>query len=476
LTRDVPLSAESRSTLETWVERFVVVALAACFLTVFDRGGNTDEAILFAACALLVSAVPTIWLLFAQRQEFTRSQTFFLLALGLLVLFGALGCVTLPLDVWVSLPGRARYTAVVETLSHPTLALSAIPVSFGANGGMRSLLIALCCLMIALATTAVGSRARSTLIYVLCAIATLQATIGFAQVALRGASIVTLDYVGHVRAAGTFVNKNHFATLIAMILPICINFTMRSRAEDTGRRDRQRVKTLLWGALTFALFSAVVASLSRSGIATAVVVTALSLGYEGARIKRRRGSKYLVVSASVAVAVACLALLATSESLFKAISDPSALGSFGARMKMYEATVIGLMNFFPLGAGLGGFATAFPAFQPAELTGYVEHAHNDYLQLLFESGLVGALFLALVAFAAITLVKKSKSVREESSHGVAYLIGATALAVHALTDFPTHIPALAFIGTFLFSAACAEMRPTTYVTSASDSLSRRRVA
>jgi O-antigen ligase len=447
LISDTPLRDASRGASVRWAERVVIATLICGFLTILDRGGNTDASVWLAAISLLLAATGTAWLYVHTPQSLARSQLLFLFALGSIVLFGAIGLWTVTPETWATLPGRSHYDSVIETLKHPSLAIREIPISFGTKGGMTSLLVALCCLMIALASAAINERSRLIIVYALCAIAAFQAIAGFAQIALRGASIVTLDYVGHVRAAGTFVNKNHFATFIAMILPLCISFAIRSQSNDHDRRDRQRAKALLWGALAFALFAAAIASLSRSGIATAVVVVALALGFEGARIKRRKGSKYLAISASIAAVAGCLALLAASESLFKAISDPSALDSLGARFKMYAATASGAVNFFPFGAGLGAFATAFPAFQPSDLSGYIEHAHNDYLQLLFEAGIVGVIFLGCTR------------ARAESTHGVAYLIGASALAIHAMTDFPTHIPAIAFIGTFLFSAACAELRP-----------------
>ena len=56
---------------------------------------------------------------------------------------------------------------------------------------------------------------------------------------------------------------------------------------------------------------------------------------------------------------------------------------------------------FPVGAGLGSYSIAFQRFQNAQLPGYVEHAHNDYLQLLFELGGSGLIVLALLIVATL---------------------------------------------------------------------------
>ena len=99
---------------------------------------------------------------------------------------------------------------------------------------------------------------------------------------------------------------------------------------------------------------------------------------------------------------------------------------------------------------------AFPRFQTTALAGFVEYAHNDYLQLLFEAGLAGALVILLLAGSAALTVKLARRLGDPAARlgpGVACMLGALAFAIHAWFDFPAHIPAVAIMATMLFGLA-----------------------
>ena len=105
------------------------------------------------------------------------------------------------------------------------------------------------------------------------------------------------------------------------------------------------------------------------------------------------------------------------------------------------------------GVGLGAYATAFTAYDRGAGVFVVQQAHNDYLQLLAEGGLVGAalgaFFLAFLSISAWRGLQR----RDPVAQGVA--LGATAgcfgLLMHSLVDFNLQIPSNALA--FLFSSA-----------------------
>ena len=123
---------------------------------------------------------------------------------------------------------------------------------------------------------------------------------------------------------------------------------------------------------------------------------------------------------------------------------------------MNQHTWPGIVEFFPLGAGLGSYAIAFQRFQTPNLLGFVEYAHNDYLQLLFELGALGAVVLVLLLLAAVLSGRTLWRFRvrgERLSPALACYLGAFAFAIHAWFDFPAHIPAIAILATLLFTAS-----------------------
>jgi O-antigen ligase len=124
-----------------------------------------------------------------------------------------------------------------------------------------------------------------------------------------------------------------------------------------------------------------------------------------------------------------------------------------------------------LGVGLGDFETAFPRYQsfPSDL--WYDHAHNDYVEAVAETGLVGALLIlsALLLFFRLAFQDWSHRFR---SHGAWIRLGATlgccGMLVHSWGDFNLHIPAnaawfavLAGIATTARDAAatCHEFSP-----------------
>ncbi|MEO7255631.1 MAG: hypothetical protein ABIZ64_15505, partial [Casimicrobium sp.] len=123
---------------------------------------------------------------------------------------------------------------------------------------------------------------------------------------------------------------------------------------------------------------------------------------------------------------------------------------------MNQHTWSGIVEFFPLGAGLGSYAIAFQRFQTPSLLGFVEYAHNDYLQLLFELGALGLVVLLLLLIAAVLSSRtlwRSRVRGERLSPALACYLGALAFAIHAWFDFPAHIPAIAILATLLFAAS-----------------------
>ncbi|WYD82347.1 MAG: O-antigen ligase family protein [Candidatus Electrothrix gigas] len=97
-----------------------------------------------------------------------------------------------------------------------------------------------------------------------------------------------------------------------------------------------------------------------------------------------------------------------------------------------------------LGWGLGCFPVAFPAFQPDSLCRwFINHAHNDYLELTAETGIIG-LFAALLVVSVlfISCMRKLKHTkrRELRMIGIGALAGCFSLLVHSVMDFNFHIP------------------------------------
>ena len=123
---------------------------------------------------------------------------------------------------------------------------------------------------------------------------------------------------------------------------------------------------------------------------------------------------------------------------------------------LVRLSLIGANLFFPVGSGLGSFSIAFQRFQTDGVTGFIEHVHNDYVELLFEAGVLGCVVLICLAIAAVATglrLWKLQSENETLSPAIACWLGALAFAIHAWFDFPSHIPGLTIVVSLLFGAS-----------------------
>lgn len=116
---------------------------------------------------------------------------------------------------------------------------------------------------------------------------------------------------------------------------------------------------------------------------------------------------------------------------------------------------LSLVRDYPwIGAGGGTFHLAFPHYQPPELKGFLDHAHNDFVEFASEAGLLGFLILALlVAHSAWCSVKLLLRSHDQLARGMAFasLMGVTSLLIHGAVDFNFQIPANALLLVIILS-------------------------
>ena len=270
----------------------------------------------------------------------------------------------------------------------------------------------------------------------------------------------------HGTPFGPFVNKNHFAGWVVMAIPLAIGVfcAMVSRARGAGVRDR-----LLWlssrdgnqavqAVLAVVLMGVALAlTLSRSGLVSLVVALVLC-GWAG--VRRRRGG----IARPLVVAFVMLALFVAVDwaGLDKVVArfDAADTAGLSGRIPIWRAATSMAADFWGTGSGLNtyGIATLFyPAVVPAH---HLREAHNDYLQLAVEGGvLMGVpILIAIVGF--IIAVRR----RLAASSGSAYWVrlgavgGIVAVAVQSAVDFSLQMPGNAALFATLCGVALHEER------------------
>ena len=300
------------------------------------------------------------------------------------------------------------------------------------------------------------------------------------------------------RLTGTFVNPNHLAALMELAIPAAIGLVLSlgsGTASPQGRRrgirnrlalalsdpqlGRKRLLSLSVGLMSVAaLFS-----LSRAGIALTGMACLLALSL-GARSSRRRAGeprpKLSWIAWSAGIALLALAPVAYDQAMRLAgdyRGAPTDLLAAGGRLEVWERTWGIFLDHPALGSGLGTFASTFPRYRSASVTLRWEEAHNDYLQLLAETGLAGCLILLGVIAGALAAARRSfarKHADADRPLRIALGCGCLAVLMHEFVDFGLQIPANA-LGFAAAAGACL-VRPVPEAPHTLDPAPRRRGA
>ena len=265
---------------------------------------------------------------------------------------------------------------------------------------------------------------------------------------------------------GPYVNRNHFAGWMVMAVPLAIGWLcglwqhgMRDRSQDWRAgllwfSTPAGGRAVLVGFAVIVMTLSLVMSMSRSGMA-ALGITTVILGGLLVKALAGRGTR-LAAAALLSVLIAVPVLwLGVGETATRFSSD--SVGSVQMRLRVWSDTRR-LIRDFPLtGSGLNTFGTAMVLYQTPPRNLHFQEAHNDYLQLAAEGGLLIGLP------AAIALVLVVRAIRRRFTAGADDLrthwirVGATAgliaIALQSLVEFSLQMPGNAALFTVLLAVA-----------------------
>jgi O-antigen ligase len=251
---------------------------------------------------------------------------------------------------------------------------------------------------------------------------------------------------------GPYVNRNHFAGFAEMIIPVALVPLV------LGKVRRERL--FLVGLFALVPIVALLLSASRGGIVSFVVQIVMLLVM--LLVRRAHGRNVIIGGIVVLCAVMMVSWIGVQQVLQRFSGIQSLEVSVGKRAAMRADTWRLFLDHPVMGTGLGTFEMVFPPYDSLYDGKVVNHAHNDYLEALSETGVVGGLCCAL--FLGVLLINAMKGLAEPGSpFGVVLnlsgFIACVGILVHSLVDFNLHIPANALL--FFVSAhmATAHLQP-----------------
>ena len=245
---------------------------------------------------------------------------------------------------------------------------------------------------------------------------------------------------------GPYVNRNHFAGFVELIIPLGVSLLLL-RAEE---RDRLP----LLGVLTLMPIGALFLSASRGGIAAFFLELGLLLILA---VLRGHAGKQLVAGAVLLlVAGGFVVWLGAGRALDRFESYRKLEVTEARRAEMLRDSWRIFLDHPVAGTGLGTLKEVFPQYETLYDGAIVSHTHNDYVEGLAETGIVGgiigACFLALLLQGAWRRIALADHRLDLALH-LGAVAACCALLAHSLVDFNLHIPANALI--FLTLAALA---------------------
>ncbi len=264
---------------------------------------------------------------------------------------------------------------------------------------------------------------------------------------------------------GPFVNRNHAATWLVMAIPLCFGYLLarlRSTGIPRGRRlaaFRQALdaRTVwLMGSATLMLVALAI-SLSRSGAIAFAMAAATA-----AVLARSRLDSVRRAWAAGAVLVATLAVLQFADVIAVASRFGESPQGAAGRVHIWRDTLSMCRSLWPTGSGIGTYQRAMLLFQTGDRTYYFNHAHNHFLQIAAEGGLLLAVpvMLGLVAFAGAVRMRLSAEMSGLLWIRAGAATGLLAAAVQSLWDTGLRMPANAALAAVLAAIATHPSRRT----------------
>jgi O-antigen ligase len=250
---------------------------------------------------------------------------------------------------------------------------------------------------------------------------------------------------------GPYVNRNHFAGFVELLLPVGLSLLVF--------RGLRRDVFPMAGLLTIVPLGALILSGSRGGI----VSLAFEVGVLALLARSRRGPEGPRIAAIAIVTLAAVALIVwmgAGKALERFQTTRAGDVSLARRASMFRGTAHVFLDHPIKGSGLGTLVAVYPRYE----TGYdgrvVDHAHNDYIEILAETGFLGG--FCCLAFLWILFRDARKVFAAEQGHfsralHAGAITAVSGLLLHSFVDFNLHIPSNALL--FLLQAFLATSPP-----------------
>jgi O-antigen ligase len=343
--------------------------------------------------------------------------------------------IPLPPAIWTKLPGRSPIADGLTVLGYE---LGPFPISEMPYEAVLALFAAIPAISVFAATNRLSPSPH----YLAAAIVIgmiLAIFLGALQVAGGPGSWGYFYKIHNGGAIGFFANGNHMGTLMIIGIPM-------AAALIVSAASKRRTSSVLRYCLGLAVFTLVVIGIvlngSRAAIALSIPIIIASISLFPAAGRWRGPALGISVFALVAgVAIVMSNPIATAE------FTPGKAAGVGARGNIWSKTLDAIADNFPVGTGLGSFENVYHRYEDPDgvTSSYVNHAHNDYLEIALELGAGGVLLVGLFFVWWVCTTMQIWLSAYSSPFDRAATIATAAILAHSFVDYPLRTGAISAI-------------------------------
>lgn len=412
--------------------------------------GDIESLILLRPLAVLTCGVALATL----NRRHIREHRFLLGFAAALFLLTLLHLIPLPPSIWSSLPGREfiveiERTAQIEGSWRP---ISLVPSATW--NALFSLFVPLGALLLAVQLSP-EQRERFLPLFLILGMAS--GLLGLLQVVGDPEGPLYLYSVTNSGAAvGFFANRNHQAIFLACLIPMLAVYA--SRPATTF--EQVRLRFIVGGAAILVLMPFLLVTGSRSGVILGLLgLVSTPFLFRRPAVERAGRPARLgpgVIGAGVlgVAALSMLTILFGRGEAFNRLMSVGA-GTEDNRLLFWRPVADMAWQYFPFGSGVGAFEDIYKIGEPDSLlsVNYLNHAHNDWLEVVMTAGLPGIILLAAALAAwAVGAWRAWRGPAENLPRRSYARLGSVCLLMLGLGsvgDYPLRVPFLACFGAIL---------------------------
>jgi O-antigen ligase len=397
---------------------------------------------------------------------------------GAMVLICAI--ILVPLLQLVPLPAALTQQGPLRGIANEIEALAGLTVSWrpisvapdatrlAALSLIPPLTVFVCCLR----TT---YRQRRGLSLILVAGAVVSALLGLLQVAQGPNSPLRFEaYGASTDAVGGFDNRNHLAALlyVGWLLAVSWLLVIAQRVMQTRSKSKRRGSDLLWLVVLIVvvavLMAATLATRSRAGIALMGIAVVISLAWGGLggadadeTLNHSAVNRWLSPRRLIALVFLVILALSMQFALLRFVERLGGDLLVDTRLVIARTTLEAASAVLPWGAGTGTFTKVYGFFerpQEALLNTYINRAHNDFLEVWLEAGVIGAVVMALgvvwILLQGWRLRAGIGQTHVDRAIAWSSFISLLLLMIHSVLDYPLRTSALATVFAMCAALIC----------------------